>query len=99
VALALALALAGGCSAWSGARLYGEGTRALDRGDVAGAVIRLEEAARLLPDSSEVQNHLGIAYESAGRHADARAAWERAVALDCANEAAAANLRAVSTEE
>lgn len=92
-ALAL-LAAAPGCAAWSGSRLYGSGSHALDRGDAATAIADLEQAARLLPESSEVQNHLGIAYETAGRRADALAAYRRAVALDCGNEAALRNLRA-----
>lgn len=83
-----------GCSSLSGARLYADGTRALESGDASRAVVRLEEASRLLPDSSEVQNHLGIAYQKTGRSEDALAAWRRAVALDCSNQAALANLRA-----
>jgi Flp pilus assembly protein TadD len=91
-ALALLVAMQG-CAAWSGARLYASGTHALDRGDAPQAVADLEEAARLLPESSEVQNHLGIAYEATGREDAALSAWRRAVALDCGNEAAARNLR------
>ncbi len=75
-------------------RLYESGTRALDHGEAAAAIADLEAAARLLPDSSEVQNHLGIAYEAVGRDDDARSAWRRAVDLDCSNEAAQRNLRA-----
>lgn len=94
VAAGLALLLAcAGCSTFSGARLYGSGSRALDRGEVTAAIADLEQAARLLPDSSEVQNHLGIAYEAAGREEAALVAWRRAVALDCGNEAASRNLR------
>jgi Flp pilus assembly protein TadD len=83
-----------GCAAWSATRLYESGTHALDRGDTPRAVADLEEAARLLPDSSEIQNHLGIAYEAAGREPSALAAYRRAVALDCSNDAAVRNLRA-----
>lgn len=82
------------CSTWSGASHYAAGTRALDRGDAPAAIADLEQAARLLPGSSEVQNHLGIAYEAAGRPDAALVAWRRAVALDCGNEAAAKNLQA-----
>lgn len=92
VGLALLLT-ATACASWSGARLYVSGTEALDRGEPARAVTDLEAAARLLPESSEVQNHLGIAYDAVGRPDAARAAWERAVSLDCSNEAAAKNLR------
>lgn len=81
------------CSFAAGPRRFVSGTHALDRGDTARAISDLEEAARLLPDVSEVQNHLGIAYERAGRRDEALAAWRRAVALDCSNAAAAKNLR------
>jgi Flp pilus assembly protein TadD len=87
------LALAPGCATWRGARLYESGSAALDRGDSARAVADLERAAELVPHASEVQNHLGLAYASDGRPDDARHAFERAVELDCDNEAAARNLR------
>jgi Flp pilus assembly protein TadD len=81
-----------GCAAIEGARLYSEGTRALERGDTENAVRSLERAAERAPDASEIQNHLGIAYLSAGRRDDALHAFERAVALDCGNAAAQRNL-------
>jgi Flp pilus assembly protein TadD len=91
--LAAALcALLSGCAAIEGARLYSEGTEALERGDTETAVRSLELAAERTPDSSEVQNHLGIAYLGAGRRDDALRAFERAVALDCDNAAAERNL-------
>jgi len=80
------------CSAIEGARLYSDGTRALERGDTETAVRSLERAAERSPDASEVQNHLGIAYLAAGRRDDALHAFERAVALDCDNAAAQRNL-------
>ena len=49
----------------------------------------------MVPEASEVQNHLGIAYQAAGRKNDALAAYERAVALDCDNAAAQHNLEAL----
>ena len=81
-----------GCASYRGARLYQEGTAALDRGEVERAVSDLEHAARLV-QASEIQNHLGLAYAAAGRDADALNAFRNAVALDCDNEAAAHNLR------
>ena len=81
-----------GCGAIEGARLYRDGTQALERGDAESAVRSLEGAAERAPDASEVQNHLGIAYLAAGRRADALRAFERAVALDCDNAAARRNL-------
>ena len=94
VSLAVVLSLVLGCATVEGHRHFEAGTRALDRGDAALAVAELERAAALVPEASEVQNHLGIAYASAGREADALAAFERAVALDCDNRAAVENLRA-----
>lgn len=80
-------------------RLYASGTRALDRGDATAAVADLEQAARHLPESSEIQNHLGIAYEAAGRRSDAISAWRRSVDLDCSNDAAARNLRSAEARD
>ncbi len=82
-----------GCSGFRAARLYQSGTSALDRGDSAQAIAELERAAELLPEASEVQNHLGLAYQAAGRERDAEFAFRRAVALDCGNAAAVENLR------
>ncbi len=96
-ALVFAL-ISAGCNAVQGARLYREGTLALDRGDAAGAVLALESAAERVPRASEVQNHLGLAYLAAGRQGDALQAFERAVALDCDNAAAAHNLRRARAE-
>lgn len=81
------------CASIEAAQHYRSGTVALDRGETATAVAELERAASLEPDAAHVQNHLGIAYEQAGRRADAVQAYERAVALDCENDAAQANLR------
>jgi Flp pilus assembly protein TadD len=92
LALAFALVLLGGCATLEGYRHFERGTGALERGDLARAVLELELAAALVPERSEVFNHLGIAYAAAGRREDARSAFERAVALDCDNRAAADNL-------
>jgi Flp pilus assembly protein TadD len=89
-----AVVLLSGCATLEGYRHFRLGSAALDRGDVLRAVVELELAARLAPERSEVQNHLGIAYAAAGRPGDAVAAFERAVALDCDNAAAKANLAA-----
>lgn len=88
------LAAVPGCASLEASRLYASGTEALDRGDTARAVADLERAADLWPEASEVHNHLGLAYARAGRDADALAAFEHAVALDCDNEAARYNLHA-----
>jgi Flp pilus assembly protein TadD len=92
----IAIALLGlfGCTTLEGYRHFEAGTAALDRGDAPAAVVELERAAALVPDRSEVHNHLGIAYAAAGRPEDAVRAFERAVALDCDNREAKANLAA-----
>jgi Flp pilus assembly protein TadD len=93
-ALVLAALAAVGCASFQGWRLYSSGTDALDRGDTARAIADLERAAELVPDASEIQNHLGLAYAAEGRDGDALLAFRRAVALDCRNRAAQRNLRA-----
>jgi len=91
----LALAALGiGCASFEGARLYRSGSRALDVGDTARAVADLERAAALVPQGSEIQNHLGLAYAAAGRDDAALAAFRRAVDIDCENAAAQHNLAA-----
>jgi Flp pilus assembly protein TadD len=92
--LAACVAIAAGCAGFEAARLEQSGRAALDRGDATAAVADLERAAALAPHASAIQNHLGIAYEQAGRRADAERAYERAVELDCDNGAAKANLSA-----
>lgn len=96
--LMLVLGLAPGlvaCASYRGARLYAAGNTSLDHGEVDQAVAQLEQAAALVPHASEIQNDLGVAYLAAGRSADARRAFERAVDLDCDNKSATANLRAL----
>ena len=87
-----------GCSNWRASQLYQSGSHALDEGDSTRAVSDLMQAAALKPESSEIQNHLGIAYERTGDEAAALAAFERAVELDCDNAAASANLTALLQE-
>ena len=89
---ALSALLGAGCTAIEGARLYRDGTDALERGDAEQAVVALERAAERVPEASEVQNHLGLAYLALGRRGEAQLAFERAVALDCGNAAAVHNL-------
>jgi Flp pilus assembly protein TadD len=94
IAVCAGLALASACASLEGARLYRDGSAALERGDSATAVRMLERAAELVPQASEIQNHLGSAYAAEGRHAEALARWRRAVELDCDNAAARHNLAA-----
>lgn len=92
--LLLALALLVGCAAIEGRRAFEAGNHALNRGETDQAIAAFERAAALVPEASEVQNHLGIAYTAAGREDEALVAFERAVSLDCDNQAAVANLDA-----
>ena len=86
-------------ASWRGARHYAAGTSALDRGETALALEELEAAARLVPDASEVRNHLGLAWWQAGDRVRARAAFETALELDCDNDAARTNLSRLDTFE
>jgi lipoprotein NlpI len=81
-----------GCTGFRAARLYQEGTASLDSGHPELAVVQLSEASNLQPDASEIQNHLGLAFAATGQHDKALSAFERAVDLDCTNEAATQNL-------
>jgi Flp pilus assembly protein TadD len=95
VGFALLAATALGCAHVEASRYFASGTAALDRGDPARAVHDLEQAAARTPDVSAIHNHLGIAYEQAGRSDDALRAYQRAVDLDCDNTAAEQNLDAL----
>jgi len=90
--LALVLAFAAGCASLEGARLYEQGSDALEAGETELAITKLEEATVLVPHASEIQNHLGIAYAEDGQHERALWAFRRAVELDCDNVAAQQNL-------
>lgn len=83
-----------GCSGFRAARLYQQGTLALNAGDAGLAISRLREAGHLRPDGSQIQNHLGLAFATSGQQEKALAAFRRAVELDCSNAAAAYNLTA-----
>ncbi len=87
-----ALLLLVACATVDATQLFRSGTAALDRGDAPAAVRDLEHAALLLPESSAVHNHLGLAYAASDRHAAALREFERAVAIDCENQAAQTNL-------
>ncbi len=91
VLLVLVLVLGVGCATYRASRLYVSGTRALDAGDVERAIVDLEAAASLAPQGSEIYNHLGLAYSDAGRRVAALHAFDRALEIDCDNEAAKRN--------
>ncbi|MBW2390517.1 MAG: hypothetical protein JRG89_19105 [Deltaproteobacteria bacterium] len=86
-----------GCTGFRAARLYQEGTEALNAGNAELAIVRLGEAEQLEPDASEIQNHLGLAFAATGQHEQALSAFQRAVDLDCSNAAAVHNLAAAQS--
>ncbi len=90
----LAMSLVG-CTELRAAHLYRQGTIALNAGDAELAISRLGQAEHLLPDASQIQNHLGLAFVATGQQEKALAAFQRAVELDCSNPAAVHNLAAV----
>jgi Flp pilus assembly protein TadD len=92
IAATLLVSLLIACATVDATRLFRSGTAALDRGDVSSAVRDLEAAVQLLPESSAVHNHLGLAYAAAERPGEALREFERAVAIDCDNRAAQTNL-------
>jgi Flp pilus assembly protein TadD len=97
VATLLVSGLLVACATVDATRLFRSGTTALDRGDTVAAVRDLEAAARLLPESSAVHNQLGVAYAAADRPDEALREFERAVAIDCDNQAAQTNLASART--
>jgi Flp pilus assembly protein TadD len=78
-----------------GARYYVEGSESLEQGDSARALRELSRAAELVPQASEIQNHLGLAYWAEGQPNQARMAFDRAIELDCDNNAARQNRKAL----
>lgn len=92
ILLPLLALLAAGCATWEGARLYQSGSEALERGDTDDALRDLTAAAALVPEASEIHNHLGLAQLQAGEPEQALRSFERAVQLDCDNRAASENL-------
>lgn len=80
-AVAALMLLAAGCSP-SGERALVEGDRLLRDGRTPDAVRMLERAVETLPRSAAALNHLGLAYQSAGRLDEARRAYLRALELD-----------------
>ena len=94
--LLIALALAGaGCASFQAAQWAERGSRAIDEGRFVQAITDLERAVALAPEAAPLHNHLGVAYLGAGRKAEARQAFEQAVALDCDHQPAQRNLRAL----
>lgn len=53
----------------------------LVRGDLAGALTSLREAARLSPDNTRAIDNLGVVYQQIGRHEEAIAEYRRSIAI------------------
>jgi len=64
---------------WKAQNSYG--TEMARKGFWREALFRYEKAAALQPDNPEVQNNLGVAYESVGETSRALAAYKRALEL------------------
>ena len=80
VFLALAIFLAG-CGP-PGPRALLKGRKYLERGNYPDAVAALKTATSLMSTNAQAWNYLGVAYQHAGRPADAALAYQRALTLD-----------------
>lgn len=95
----ITLAQSIGCASFRAAKLYQRGTEELNQGRLGVALRDLTAAAKLAPEASEIQNHLGLAHAEAGQEDRALVAFERAVELDCRNTAAVENLDRAKTRQ
>jgi len=77
----LGLLVFNGCGQ-PGPRALLQGERLIHEGNYVQAVLRLEQATRLLPKDARAWNHLGLAYHGAGRFGEAIKAYRQALALD-----------------
>src|SRR5512132_1526546 len=66
-------------SVWKDQNAYG--SQMARKGFWREALFRYEKAAALHPESAEIQNNLGVAYESVGETSRALAAYKRALEL------------------
>jgi len=82
-----------------GPRALLKGDRLLQRGRVAQAIPLLEQAVEHLPQEPRAWNHLGLAYQTAGRPADAEQAYRRALAFDTNFATARFNLGCLLLEQ
>ena len=87
LALALLLAVASSSTAWADQRGQAKeqvefGIQVAQRGLWKEAIYRWERAAQIDPTYAAAFNNLAVAYEHEGQLAKARAAYEKALALD-----------------
>lgn len=65
-----------------GPRALLDGERLIRDGKYPEAITRLEKAVSLLPKNAQAWNHLGLAYQYAGKPDDAFKAYQQAITLD-----------------
>jgi len=70
------------CAMTEAMKHFGEGTRALERGDWETAIAELEKARELDPKTSTVRNNLAVAYGAIGRTEESWWEVRQAVLLD-----------------
>jgi len=68
-------------------------------GDYTRAVAELEKASRRVPDDPVILEHLGDAYRALRRFADAKAAYERSIALQDGNSVLLEKLQSTTGEK
>jgi tetratricopeptide (TPR) repeat protein len=68
-----------------------------ETGDLDQALLALQEATRLVPDNSNIQNSLGVVYYLQGKRAEAISRWQLALKFDPANREALNNLNMFRT--
>jgi Flp pilus assembly protein TadD len=73
--------LVAGCTP-SGPRALLKGKKYLERGDYAAAVTQFQTATSLLATNAQAWNYLGVAYQYAGRPAEAATAYQHALTYD-----------------
>jgi tetratricopeptide (TPR) repeat protein len=94
----LGLAMFTGCTP-AGPRALLQGERLIRQGKFNQAVVKLEQATVLLPQSAPAWNHLGLAYHGLGRVEDAARAYHEALSRDRDLAAARYNLGCLYLEQ
>lgn len=81
IALLAAAVFLSGCGP-PGPRALLKGKKLLDRGNYSAAVAEFKTATTLLSTNAQAWNYLGVAYQHAGKAADAALAYQRALNLN-----------------
>jgi|GEM_PF-6455653 len=69
------------------------------QGNFHGAIVCDEIALSLAPNSAEIHNHLGIAYQKAGREDEAKAQFEQALAINPEDAFTLCNIASLNTND